>query len=436
MNNINALRSVKSRVSVTPRRWLETLRFQLGATVVLAVLLPAAISQLINDNDFIALPSDRNAFLGTLVASFGGIYLFRRVIAFPGIRAFSYVFPAFGITYAIVLTIFFFGRLEYSRLYYATSYLICSAIFFVICTISQRSRLRLYTVPGGDIGLILQIPGIECHPLRVPIIPNDPVKPAIVVDLRADLDAEWQRFIAEAAIAGCAVYHVKQVRESLTGQVEIEHLSENSFGSLLPNLAYRKIKRLIDVLAALIALPLLALPMTIAAIFVKIGSPGPIFFRQQRMGYRGRPFSVFKFRTMHDQAHTPFVDDRRAAAMTLEGDVRVTSIGRALRRWRIDELPQILNVLRGEMSWIGPRPEALELSRWYESEIPFYVYRHIIRPGITGWAQVNQGHVAELTEVHQKLHYDFYYVKNFSGWLDWLIVFRTLGIVLNGFGAR
>jgi len=107
-----------------------------------------------------------------------------------------------------------------------------------------------------------------------------------------------------------------------------------------------------------------------------------------------------------------------------------------LRRSRIDELPQLWNVLKGEMSLIGPRPEALALSEWYERELPFYTYRHIVRPGITGWAQVNQGHVAELGDVHIKLHYDFYYIKHFSAWLDILIMLRTVSTMLTGFGSK
>jgi len=107
-----------------------------------------------------------------------------------------------------------------------------------------------------------------------------------------------------------------------------------------------------------------------------------------------------------------------------------------LRKYRIDELPQIVNILRGEMSWIGPRPEALPLAEWYERELAFYSYRHIVRPGITGWAQVQQGNVAKPDLVKYKLHFDFYYIKNFSPWLDIVIGVMTLRTILTGFGAR
>jgi lipopolysaccharide/colanic/teichoic acid biosynthesis glycosyltransferase len=160
-----------------------------------------------------------------------------------------------------------------------------------------------------------------------------------------------------------------------------------------------------------------------------------VFFRQIRRGYRGRIFHVLKFRTMRHDAPEPG-DCARSSAITRTRDPRITRIGQVLRRTRIDELPQIWNVLRGEMSWIGPRPEAIALSEWYMTELPFYTYRHIVRPGITGWAQDNQGHVADLDAVHEKLHFDFFYIKNFSGWLDLLILWRTIGIVFSGFGAK
>jgi len=122
--------------------------------------------------------------------------------------------------------------------------------------------------------------------------------------------------------------------------------------------------------------------------------------------------------------------------MTDEQDPRITRVGRFLRRSRIDEWPQLLNVLRGEMSLIGPRPEAIPLSEWYESELPFYVYRHIVRPGVTGWAQVRYHYSASLEDAVQKLQYDLYYVKNHTLFLDIIVLFETVGVVLTGEGAQ
>jgi lipopolysaccharide/colanic/teichoic acid biosynthesis glycosyltransferase len=130
------------------------------------------------------------------------------------------------------------------------------------------------------------------------------------------------------------------------------------------------------------------------------------------------------------------IDSVRRVAMTATDDARITRLGRVLRRTRIDEVPQIVNVLAGEMSWIGPRPEAAVLSEWYEAEIPFYRYRHIVRPGVSGWAQVSQGHVSEIDDVLKKLSYDFFYISRFTFWIDMLIVVRTIKTLQTGFGSR
>ena len=256
---------------------------------------------------------------------------------------------------------------------------------------------------------------------------------AIVADLRTDMPEDWERFLADRALAGTLVMHVKQMEESLTGRVAIEHLSENNLGSLIPGIVYGRVKRVWDLALVVVTLPILLPFMLLVAIAIRLDTPGPVLFRQERMGYRGTPFSMFKFRTMK---HGMEQADPRVAAMTLHRDDRVTRVGRYLRRTRIDELPQIFNILKGEMSWIGPRPEAVPLSLWYEAELPFYRYRHIVRPGITGWAQVKQGHVAEVGDVLWKLQYDFYYIKNFSFWLDVLIIAGTVKTLVNGFGAR
>ena len=180
-------------------------------------------------------------------------------------------------------------------------------------------------------------------------------------------------------------------------------------------------------------MPILIPIFAIVALAIKLDDGGPVFFVQKRTGYQAKEFSVFKFRTMKvDQG----IEDERQRAITQDNDPRVTRIGGFMRKTRIDELPQILNILNGTMSWIGPRPEATSLSDWYSEGLAFYKYRFVVRPGVTGWAQVNQGHVAGLNEVNEKLKYDFYYIKHFSPWLDLLIVLRTIRIVISGFGAK
>jgi lipopolysaccharide/colanic/teichoic acid biosynthesis glycosyltransferase len=246
------------------------------------------------------------------------------------------------------------------------------------------------------------------------------------------LPEEWEAFLAEAALAGRIVYQVKQLSESLTGRVQLEQLSENSFGSLVPARGYFYLKSLVDFAFALLLLPVALPAMGLIAIAIRLDSPGPVLFRQARVGHAGKRITVYKFRTMRDAP----IEDERRHAITTDGDGRITRVGKWLRKFRLDELPQIFNILKWQMSWIGPRPEAEVLSRWYQGEIPFYRYRHVVKPGISGWAQVNQGHVADVEQVHRKLQYDFYYIKYFSPWLDLLILLRTCKTIMTGFGSR
>lgn len=383
----------------------------------------------------IPLSAQNNVLMAVSLSIIFGHYFFRRLIAFPGARSLSYIAPVFFGSFLIVNTTFLFFRFDYSRQFLTLSFFVCLLWYFGCHFLGSRARLRrLAVIPFGAARKVNRILSIEWIWLR----DNHAELPdcdGVVVDLRANLPDEWERFIATVAIAGVPVYHVKQVEESVTGRVDIEHLSENSFGSLIPGLAYIKIKQWIDMATALLAGVVLLPALALIALAVKIDSPGPAFFWQRRTGYRGASFPVFKFRTMRHRGPVS-AEAERDQAITQESDDRITGLGRYLRRSRIDELPQILNILRGEMSWIGPRPEACALSQWYEQEIPFYSYRHIVRPGITGWAQVNQGHVAAVEEIHDKLQYDFYYIKYFSLWLDMLIVLRTIRTMITGFGSK
>jgi lipopolysaccharide/colanic/teichoic acid biosynthesis glycosyltransferase len=425
--------SITSGKFTSARRTLwHRVRFQLGIALLLAVLIPYGIRYPFDaaSGDLRAL---NNSLIGTLVALVAGYYAFRRMSHYPGVRASYHILPSFAASYGAALAVFFFARLDYSRLYFLFSFLLASFwCYIVYFKLQRQQRLAIGVVPFGEVQHLFEIEDVSWTSLANPTDAESPYD-AIVADLRFDIPDEWERFLADRALAGNLVMHVKQMEESLTGRVAIEHLSENNLGSLIPGIVYAKVKRAGDFILSLVALPPLLPVMLIVALLIRLDSAGPVLFRQERMGYRGEVFSMFKFRSMRVAGDMP---DARTAAMTRDDDARVTRIGRILRRYRIDELPQIINIIKGEMSWIGPRPEAVALSQWYESELPFYRYRHIVRPGITGWAQVKQGHVADVEDVLWKLQYDFYYIKNFSFWLDLLIVARTVRTVLSGFGAR
>ena len=418
---------------VSSRNMLRRLRYQLILGFVFCVIAPAVIY---HDGDF-RMAWMRPATQSTVaLAGFAfviALALFRRVISLPGIGIVAHVLPAVVAGFSFAVAAIAILRLNYSGAVLAMSFFMSGLTLFVFSqALRTESGRRFYVVPSPGIAKLRREGGFEYHVLEKPEIPNDPDL-VLIGDLHDDLDPSWEQLIADVAILGYPVYHIRQIMESMTGRVQIDHLSENSFGSLIPNSAFGKAKRAFDIAVSLILLPILLPMFLVIGIVIALDSPGMVFFRQKRRGYRGEAFDIIKFRTMR-----PAVDsvDGRDNAVTRTGDARITRVGRFLRRTRLDELPQIYNILRGEMSWIGPRPEAIPLSVWYRDEIPFYAYRHIVRPGITGWAQINQGHVADLESVFEKLRYDFYYIKNFSAWLDLLIVWRTVLIVFTGFGAK
>lgn len=407
---------------------------QVLACVVLGTLLPP----------FLYFGGDASAFrsatlqhslVGSIIALVAGIFFARRVNIYPGVKQLGAVLPTFIASFgAVALTILAF-RFDYSNQVLLLNFVASVAAYIGVISLATKvGRSTFYAVPGGRIDRLANV-GLVVETLPTPALPSHEGA-IIVADLHADLDETWERLLAKAALEGVPVFHFKQVYEAATGKVWVEHLSENSFGSLLPNMTFMRLKRLFDMTMVLVLLPLLVVPLGVIALLVKLDSPGPILFRQDRVGFRGRPFTVTKFRTMRVEALSDCKEERRARAVTNENDPRITRLGAFLRRTRIDELPQMFNILLGHMSWIGPRPEALDLSNWYQKEIPFYDYRHIVRPGITGWAQVNQGHVTELHEIDDKLQFDFYYIKNFSYWLDFLILMRTAQVVFTGRGAK
>ena len=189
-------------------------------------------------------------------------------------------------------------------------------------------------------------------------------------------------------------------------------------------------KRLFDIAASSLLLVLSAPIIALFALLVKLDSKGPAFYRQQRVGLFGQPFDVIKLRSMRTDAEVG------GAQFAQENDPRVTRLGRFIRKVRIDELPQTWSVLKGEMSFVGPRPERPQFVSELEEQLPYYAERHMVKPGITGWAQINYPYGANLEDSRHKLEYDLYYAKNYTPFLDLLILLQTLRVVLWSEGAR
>jgi exopolysaccharide biosynthesis polyprenyl glycosylphosphotransferase len=185
-------------------------------------------------------------------------------------------------------------------------------------------------------------------------------------------------------------------------------------------------------LAHATALLILTLPlMLIVAVLIKLDSRGPVLYRQKRLGRNGQEFSVLKFRSMREDAEAGI-----GPTWASENDPRITRVGRVIRLLRIDELPQLINVFRGEMSFVGPRPEREHFIRRFEREIPYYGLRLVARPGITGWAQVEYRYASSDEDALEKLKYDLYYIKNSTLLFDFWIILKTVKVVLFGSGAR
>ncbi len=377
------------------------------------------------------LPDVRsNTLIAIGVAFLATALTLRRMARFPGAQLAANIMPTVTFAFLVAVALLFFTREGYTRQVLFGGYLFSLVWFYLGYFISRRFRKpKLALVPFGEVHPLVGTRRADIRLLERPDLEKVRVD-GVVADLRArDLPPEWEKFLARCTLCHIPVYHVRQVAESISGRVKIDHLSENEFGSLLPSLFYIGFKRMTDYIGALLLLPLLLPVMLIVAVAIKLDSKGPVLFLQPRMGYRARPFLMYKFRSMyHDMSGEDFTIS--------EDDPRITRVGRVIRKYRLDELPQIFNIFKSEMSFIGPRPESVALSEWYEEDVPFFSYRHVVRPGITGWAQVEQGYAAQVNGMVKKLQYDFYYIKHFSLWLDVLIILKTVRILFTGFGAR
>jgi lipopolysaccharide/colanic/teichoic acid biosynthesis glycosyltransferase len=410
-------------------------RFQFASAVIVGALLPWLLrgpgpGEMLD-------PPVLNTLNANVVAVMLAFWLRLSIQTYPGIRRSYVILPSALTGHAITLVWFVLTRFPYDRVGLALGFLLHVAWLYMLYAYAERRvRRRIAVVPVGAVDALEPIAEVDWLILSRPRLHDARGCDAIVADFSADLPDEWEAFLADAALDGRIVYQVKQLTESLTGRVELERLSENSFGSLLPARGYFYLKSGLDIAFAVLLLPFALLAMGAAALAILADDGRPVLFRQRRLGHAGRIFTAYKFRTMEAIDVAGDEEQIRAALATGETDPRVTRAGAVLRKYRIDELPQIINILKGQMSWIGPRPEPEVLSRWFVAEIPFYRYRHVVKPGISGWAQVNLGYVSGVEGINRKLQYDFYYIKYFSPWLDLLILLRTVKTMLTGFGSR
>jgi lipopolysaccharide/colanic/teichoic acid biosynthesis glycosyltransferase len=320
-------------------------------------------------------------------------------------------------------------RLYYSRPIVMLAFFTSMALITVVAIIVERLRPQCVgVVPEGVTEEFMSWLGPNVAWISSPDfkVTNYDV---ILVNWSVPLEQKWVAFASQAILSGCDVRHVAKHVEDRSGRVSAEHFDPSHAGDIGGGVYQNYFKRIFDIAVVLVTLPLTLPLLLLSMLAVASTSSGPVFFVQDRVGYRGRVFRIYKLRTMVHRAQ----QDQTA---TVEGDHRITSAGRVLRRLRLDEIPQLLNVLIGNMSIVGPRPEQPELTVHYDSQVPAFRYRNMVQPGITGWAQVKCGYATNEAESREKLMHDLYYVKNTSFLLDLWIIFMTTRAILSGSGVR
>ncbi len=375
-----------------------------------------------------------NVYLGLCLVYLSCLLVIVNLLALPGNNPSYILLPYVLVAVLILVSLINFLRLDYSR----SAITLGSILVFVLAYSSfmflkAKQRLQYAVLPFGFHKEVLALDSEQLIAITAPEWPTQRVD-GLIVDgtalINNDMAPQWQRFVAQALAGGMHVLNSVHTYESLTGKSPLEHYGEFSFGELKPSDLYIGLKRFIESVLILLTAPLSAILLLLTMIAIKLDSKGPIFFTQQRVGKGGKVFTMYKLRSMTVGA------DTRGAQFASAGDVRVTRVGKVIRKLRIDEIPQLINVLKGDMALVGPRPEQASFVARFEEDIPMYSFRHVVRPGITGWAQVVQGYADDDDSTREKLSYDFYYVKNIGVWLDFLVVLKTIKTILTGFGAR
>ena len=417
-------------------RWYEVILFstlfQVGMGTLFICLGPAILVWGMNNifiNPSITVVNSISAVFFAFISSF---FISKKFQAVPGNNHVAYsISTALG-CWGILITYFIMAREEsYSRPVIAIS-LVFQCLWILLTAYLNRklNRKKFAVVPFGRASTLKSDYRANFTMLSSPNLGNRRFD-GVIADLHTpELNAEWQRFLAQCTLARIPVYHTQHIIEALTGRVQIDHLSENQFGSLLPSSIYSFFKRILDLSLVIITAPVWLPVMLITGVVIKLESEGPMFFKQERVGQADKTFTVYKLRSMCKDS------EKDGAQFAQANDARITRVGHFIRKTRLDEIPQFINVLKGDMSLIGPRPEQRVFVDEFEKTIPFYAYRHVVKPGITGWAQVVHGYAADAEDTQVKIEHDFYYIKNFSIWLDMLIIAKTVKTILTGFGAR
>ena len=299
----------------------------------------------------------------------------------------------------------------------------------IICAL-QSPRLRRVAAIGTEVSPELQ----KWFGARIDVVRDTAVDlreyNLILFDLERPPTAAWTTSLTRAILAGTEISHPAEYLERACGRASPDHFNFDPLQMKVSGAVYAPVKRMLDIAVVVLATPAALLIIGAAACAIALREGGPVLFIQDRVGQGGKLFRMYKLRTMLPHSRN------EGTCATAKNDVRITPLGHFLRRCRIDELPQLWNVLRGDMSLIGPRPEQPKLAREYARQMPAYWFRHLVRPGISGWAQVSCGYAANYEETREKLTYDLHYIKHFGFALDMRIAVKTVFALISGVSAR
>lgn len=413
--------------------WPDLLSLPFGV-----VLLALVLTLYIVDVYRIEIPVSKSRL--PITAAFGSIlsiFVSAMFVYFMGPLQFDSIFGRGVMPVALVTFSLWAAWSRYTLSKWAATRQAQHKWLFIGDTENLSTIMHDFNIPARDL-IILADNGKSISPEYVPSVKGMPgdLSNIDVGEITNTIIATEHNFsdddistLMKMRASGTSVHNLTAMYEEYQSKVPVLHLKHgwffNSSGFyLLRNATGLKIKRLLDLVFS-IALLILTLPVTLlVALLIKLDSPGPVFYGQQRYGLNSSIFKILKFRSMVADA------EKDGARWAEADDPRITRIGRVIRKTRIDEIPQLWNVMKGEMSFIGPRPERPEFIAMLEKEIPYYELRHLIKPGITGWAQVMYPYGSSVEDARQKLQYDLYYIKNYTILLDFVILLRTLRIII------
>ena len=377
------------------------------------------------------------AFLATTL-------LIDRFIHVPAAEGGIWVVFSSAASFASLLVVFGANHSFYSRAALAGAFVLVTSWLFIGIRMHLRSLVLRLGVPEPAVLGLLSAAREALRDARLTHVQAELVETrdvgelmsldGVVIDRYSEKSEELRRIITMLKLGGVRIYSADHIHEILTGRLALSHTEDSFLDDSSGRVIYFVIKRVLDVLGASVLLLGLGIPMLAITLALRIENGQRALFVQERVGHGGRIFRMIKFCTMRPVASG--ASDEVGLVSQQHDELRVTRVGRLLRHYRLDELPQLFNVLAGSMSLIGPRPEWVATAAEFFDRIPHYPYRHLVRPGITGWAQVNQGHVTDLPDAMIKLELDLFYVKHMSFALDLVIGIRTMRTVLTGHGAR